>query len=97
MKNDSVASVRQSAEKAVNIYLGVIGKGMDSLQENIESSRKENDKRIKDLEKRGAKFRSELNKRFEKFRSSKVAKETTAQFDKIQDQVEDAVITRLFD
>jgi hypothetical protein len=90
-KQSADFSVKQSAEKVVNIYLGVIGKGIDSIQENIESSRKDNDKRMKDLEKRGAKFRKELSKRFDKFEVSGVVDDTKAQFEKIQDQVEEAV------
>jgi len=90
-KKSADFSVKQSAEKAVNIYLGVIGKGIDTIQENIESTRKENDKRMKDLEKRGAKFRKELSKRFDKLEVSDVVDDTKAQFDKIQDQVEEAV------
>jgi len=90
-KKSADFSVKQSAEKVVNIYLGVIGKGIDTIQENIESSRKENDKRMKDLEKRGAKFRKELSKRFDKFEVSDVVDDTKAQFEKIQGQVEEAV------
>jgi len=84
-------SVKETAEKAVNIYLGVIGKGIDNIQDNLESSRKENEKRMKDLEKRGAKFRKELTKRFKKLEKSDVVEDTKAQFEKVQDQVEDAV------
>ena len=90
-KKSADFSVKQSAEKVVNIYLGVIGKGIDTIQDNIESSRKENDKRMKDLEKRGAKLRKELNKRFDKFDVSDVVEDTKAQFEKIQGQVEEAV------
>jgi Mg2+ and Co2+ transporter CorA len=90
-KKSADFSVKQSAEKVVNIYLGVIGKGIDSIQENIESSRKQNDKRMKDLEKRGAKLRKELSKRIDKFEVSDVVDDTKAQFEKIQDQVEEAV------
>ena len=90
-KKSADFSVKQSAEKAVNIYLGVIGKGIDTIQENMESTRKENYKRMKDLEKRGAKFRKELSKRFDKFEVSDVVDDTKAQFEKIQDQVEEAV------
>ena len=89
-KKSADFSVKQSAEKVVNIYLGVIGKGIDTIQENMESTRKENDKRMKDLEKRGAKFRKELSKRFDKFEVSDVVDDTKAQFEKIQDQVEEA-------
>ena len=39
-KKSADFSVKQSAEKVVNIYLGVIGKGIDTIQDNIESSRK---------------------------------------------------------
>ena len=90
-KKSADFSVKQSTEKAVNIYLGVIGKGIDTIQENMESTRKENDKRMKDLEKRGAKFRKELSKRFDKLEVSDVVDDTKAQFEKIQDQVEEAV------
>jgi hypothetical protein len=90
-KKSADFSVKQSAEKVVNIYLGVIGKGIDTIQENMESTRKENDKRMNDLEKRGAKFRKELSKRFDKFEVSDVVDDTKAQFEKIQDQVEEAV------
>jgi hypothetical protein len=89
-KKSSDFSIKQSAEKVVNIYLGVIAKGVDTIQENIESSRKDNDKRMKDLEKRGAKFRKELSKRFDKLEASDVVEDTKAQFSKIKDQVEDA-------
>ena len=90
-KKSADVSIKQSAEKVVNIYLGVISKGIDTIQDNFESSRKENEKRMKDLEKRGAKFRKELSKRFDKFEVSDVVEDTKAQFDKIQDQVEEAV------
>ena len=63
---DKGFSLKQSTDKAINIYLGVIGKTVDSLQENMKSARKENEKRVKDLEKRGAKLRAQLNKRFDR-------------------------------
>ena len=87
-KKPAGASVKQSAQKVVNIYLGVIGKGLDSVKDSIESTRKENDKRMKELEARGAKFRKELSKRFEKL---DVVEDTKAQFGKIQDQADEAV------
>ena len=90
-KKSADFSVKETAEKAVNIYLGVIGKGIDNIQDNLESSRKENEKRMKDLEKRGAKFRKELTKRFKKLEKSDVVEDTKAQFEKVQDQVEDTV------
>jgi hypothetical protein len=70
-------TIRDSAEKVVNIYLGVIAKGIDTVQDNIESARKENEKRMKDLEKRGAKFRKELSKRVEGFEVSELVDDTT--------------------
>ena len=82
-------SMKQRAEKAVNIYLGVIGHGIDMLQENLESSRKQGEKRIK--EKRGSKLRTQLNERFDKLASRDFAKESKAQLEKVQEQVEDAV------
>lgn len=84
-------TVKQRAEKAVNIYLGVIGHGIDVLQENLETSRKENKKRIKDLEKRGDKLRNQLRKRFDKLTSRDFVKESKVQLEKVQDQMEDAV------
>jgi len=90
-KKSADSSVKQSAEKVVNIYLGVISKSIDSIQESVETRRKANDKRMKDLEKRGAKLRKELNKRFDKFEVSDVVEDTKAQFEKIQGQVEEAV------
>lgn len=85
------SSIKQSTQKAVNIYLGVIGKGIDTVQDNIESARKDNEKRMKDLEKRGAKFRKELSKRFKKLEVSDVVEDTRAQFEKVQGKVEDTV------
>ena len=87
-------SFMEGAEKVVNIYLGVIGKSVDVLQENIENRRKVSDKRVKELEKRGAKLRTQLNKRFEKLDTptmDSVVDDVKEQFNKIQDQVEDAV------
>ena len=90
-KKSKDSSFKKSAERAVNIYLGVVGKGIDTIQENFESSRKDSDKRIKELEKRGAKLRKELAKRFEKLESSDIVEDTKAQLDKFQDQMEDTV------
>jgi hypothetical protein len=74
-------TIRDSAEKVVNIYLGVIAKGIDTVQDNIESARKENEKRMKDLEKRGAKFRKELSKRVEGFEVSELVDDTKDRFE----------------
>ena len=58
--------LKQSAEKALNIYLGVIGKGIDTLQENIDSVRKDSDKYLQSYEKRGVQMRKKLSKRWDK-------------------------------
>lgn len=92
-------SFKDSADKAVNVYLGVIGKGLDLVKENVESARKDNDKRVKDLEKRGAKLRNELEGRFDKIEMPKVempefdtvVEDVKAQISKVQDQVEETV------
>ena len=87
-------SLRESAEKAINVYLGLIGKGLDTVQKNFASARKENDKRVKDLEKRGAKLRKDLEKRtgsFEVPELKEVFEDSRAQFGKFQDRVENAV------
>ncbi|MFT5483855.1 MAG: Mg2+ and Co2+ transporter CorA [Halieaceae bacterium] len=90
-------SLKNSAEKAVNVYLGVIGKGIDSIRENVESARKDNGKRVKELEKRGVKLRVAMNKRFDKIEMPEVLEidevvdDVKAQFNKIQDRVEGTV------
>lgn len=87
-------SLKNSAEKAVNIYLGVIGMGYDRVQENLDSVRKENEKRMKDLEKRGAKLRKELRTNMDKLEApefDEVVEDVKDQFNKLQDQLEDVV------
>ena len=87
-------SLKDSAEKALNIYLGVIGKGYDRVQENLDGARKDNEKLIKDLEKRGAKLRKELSKRVDDIEVPEfdtVVEDVKEQFSKLQDQVEDVV------
>lgn len=87
-------SVKDTANKAVNVYFGVIGQGIDKVKENLESARKDNDKRVKQLEKRGVKLRSELTNRFEKIEMpefDEVVEDVKEQFTKVQDQVEEAV------
>lgn len=89
-------SVKASAEKAVNVYLGVIGKGYDAVQDNLSTARKDNEKRLKDLEKRGAKLRGELNKSFDNIdmpEFDNVVEDLKGQITKLQDQLEDAVET----
>ena len=93
------SSFKDSANKAVNVYFGVIGQGIDRVKENLESARKENDKRVKQLEKRGAKLRTELTNRFDKVEMPKVempefdnvVEDVKAQISKVQDQVEEVV------
>jgi len=94
VKTSNEFSFKESAEKAINIYLGVIGTGVDTIQENMETRRKENDKRVKQLEKRGAKLRTAMNKRMDKLEVpafDEVVDDVKEQFNKIQDQVEEAV------
>ncbi len=92
-------SIKSSAEKAVNVYFGIIGQGIDAVKENLESARKENDKRVAKLEKRGVKLRSDLTGRIEKLEMpsvdmpefDNVVADVKAQVSKVQGQVEDAV------
>ena len=90
----NVFSLKQSADKALNVYLGLIGKTVDVVQENMDTVRKDNEQRVKDLEKRGAKLRKALNKRFDSIEVpelDEVVDDAKAQFDKISDQIEDVV------
>ena len=84
-------SLRDSAERMVNIYLGVIGTGVDSIQENIESARKDSEKRIKSFEKRGVSLRNQLTKRIDEIEMPDVVEDAREQFSKVQEQVEEAV------
>ena len=98
-KKSSTKSFKNSANKVVNIYFGIIGQGMDQAKNRMELARKENDKRVKKLEKRGEKLRAELTDRFDKAELPKVelpeldnvVEDVKAQINKVQDQVEDAV------
>ncbi len=93
-KKANVSSFKETADKALNVYLGLIGKSVDTLQDNVEQARKDNEKRIKDLEKRGVKLRKELTDRFDKIEVpeiDEVIEDAKKQFTKAQDQVEDAV------
>ena len=94
VRKEAEFSLKDSAEKVVNIYLGVIGMGYDRVQENLENARKENQKRMKDLEKRGVKLRKELEKGFDKLEApefDELVEDVKGQFSKLQDQLEDAV------
>jgi hypothetical protein len=93
-KKANVSSFKETADKALNVYLGLIGKSVDTLQDNVEQARKDSEKRVKDLEKRGVKLRKELTDRFDKIEMpeiDEVIEDAKAQFTKAQDQVEDAV------
>lgn len=93
-KKSAEFSLKNTAEKAVNIYLGVIGLGYDRVQENLESARKDNEKRMKDLEKRGAKLRKQVTRRIDNIETpefEEVVDDVKEQFSKLQDQLEDAV------
>ena len=93
-KESSVASLKNKADKAINIYLGVIGKSADKLQANIEQARKDNEKRVKELEKRGAKLRAELTSRFEKIELpevDEVIEDAKEQLNKVQGKVQQRV------
>ncbi len=87
-------SLKASAEKAVNVYLGVLGTSYDRVQENLKSARKDSEKRVTTLEMRGAKLRKEMNKNMDKFEAPEldnVVEDLKSQVSKLQDQIEDAV------
>jgi hypothetical protein len=89
-------NLKASAEKAVNVYLGVLGSSFDRVQENLKSARKDNEKRMSTLEKRGAQLRKEMNKNITKIETPEldnVMKDVKSQISKMQDQIEDAVET----
>ena len=89
--------LKQSAEKALHVYLGVIGKGIDTLQSNIDAVRKDSDKYVKGYEKRGLQLRKKLSKRFDKLDVSgeveDAVEDAKVQIGKLQDQLEDVVET----
>jgi hypothetical protein len=93
----SAPKLKHSAEKALHIYLGIIGKGIDTVQENIDSVRKDSDKYVKGYEKRGVQLRKKLSKRFDKLDVSgefdEVVEDAKEQLVKLQDQLEDVVET----
>ena len=93
-KKAAAFSLKNTAEKAVNVYLGVIGAGYDRIQENMEVARKENEKRMKKLESRGAKLRKELRSNVSKIETPEfdtVVEDVKGQISKLQDQLEDVV------
>lgn len=81
-----------SADKAVNVYLGLIGKGLDIVQEKIEDGRKDSKKRVSMLETRGVKLRKNLTKRVNDIDMPDVEsinKDVKEQIKKVQAKVED--------
>jgi hypothetical protein len=85
-------TLKNRAEKVVNIYLGLLGVGYDLVQENLDYARKDNKLRIKELEKRGMKLRKELRKNMDNFEMrefDKVVEDVQGQFDKLQDKLDD--------
>ncbi len=76
-------SVKDTADRAVNVYLGLLGKGLDVVQGNIESARKDSEKQVSMLEKRGVKLRKALTQRVKG-----IDKDTKRQMNKAQNQVE---------
>ena len=95
-KKSNDFNLKASAEKAINIYLGVLGTSFDRVQENLKSARKDNEKRMSGYEKRGAKLRKELENRFDKLEAPEfdnVVEDIKSQINKLQDQVEDVVET----
>jgi hypothetical protein len=89
--------LKQSAEKALHVYLGVIGKSIDALQENIDAMRKDSDKYVQSYEKRGVQLRKKLSKRFDKLdvpgEIEDAVEDAREQLGKLQDQLEDVVET----
>jgi ElaB/YqjD/DUF883 family membrane-anchored ribosome-binding protein len=89
--------LKQSAEKALHVYLGVIGKSIDALQENIDAMRKDSDKYVQSYEKRGVQLRKKLSKRFDQLdvpgEIEDAVEDAREQLGKLQDQLEDVVET----
>ena len=80
-------SLKTSAEKAVNIYLGVLGTSYDRVRENLASVRRDSEKRAGKLEQRGSRLRRELEGRFDKLE----APDLSGQFNRLRNRLEDAV------
>ena len=76
-------TLKDRAQRGVNVYLGLWGAGYDLMQENLEYARN-NKLRMKELEKRGEKLRKEFRKNLDKFE----LKELDQMFDGIQGQLD---------
>ena len=86
---NATKTIKDSADKAVNVYLG-----LDVVQENIESARKDGGKRVSLLEKRGVQLRKKLTKRIKGIdlpNTNSLARDAKKQINKAQSQVERAV------
>ena len=77
-------TLRERAQKGVNVYLGIWGVGYDLLQENLEFARKDNKLRMKQLEKRGVTVRKQLRKNLDKFE----VRELDQMFDGVHGQLD---------
>ena len=89
---DVQLTVKDRAEKALNVYMGLLGVGYDLVQENLEYARKDNKLRMKQLEKRGAKLRQELRKNMSKFEArefDQMFESVQEQFDKLQKKMDE--------
>ena len=85
-------SLRDRAQKGVDIYLGVWGVGYDLVQENLEYARKDNKLRMDELEKRGEKLRKQLRKNMDKFEArefDQMFEAVQEQFDKLQKKLDE--------
>jgi hypothetical protein len=83
-KKPAELTLRDRAQKGVNVYLGLWGVGYDLLQENLEFARKDDKLRMRQLEKRGVTLRKQLRKNLDKFES----RELDQLFDGVQEQLD---------
>ena len=83
VRKPEVLTLKDRAQKGVNIYLGLWGVGYDLGQENLEYAR-ENKLRMNELERRGERLRKQLRKNLDKFE----ARELDQMFDGVQGQLD---------
>lgn len=83
-------NVRGTAQRAVNVYLGLLGKSLDVVRDNIEGARKDGKKQVVQLERRGETLRKQLTERIKGGTKRQVNK-AQSQVDKVQKQVDAAV------
>ncbi len=96
-------NLKGSANKAVNVYLGLIGKSLDIVEENVGTVREQvgtvreqNEKRVKDLEKRGIELRKDLEERMDNFELPSfdlddLIDDAKTRFNKMRDRVRESV------